>query len=433
MDGHKISQSLKLLLATRRYGLAGKIVAWDEDATEAKVALALSILRGDHDWFYKITELWDPYYCSDLPYIDKADPESSDRLWFLLRCHGDIGYRGVDWRYLPLYRYCQELIPDNPFLVWTLALAYGEKKSLELEALQIYEQALQIPESLLVEYDSRPIMAEDENFASLSWFRSDLNEVISYYLWEAGRYPAETEVHQRCQERLLKARLYKEALSEEDVEWLCDQLQRQDRTLLTDHQKVAIYRNLASWALKEGRVQHSLLPLLEEGNRYLSIWDKPKVEALIGKSYLRSGEWEKAVYWLQRANLRKKNDSHLALFLARAFFAWFYALEKSEKSITIFEECYQAWLEVLALQDYALEALLVLAELAEVKGDLEESQKMYEQALELLAQEPYSDDDYGRVYLRFALLLFRREKEPEATELLEQGAVFWYGHDWAEE
>ncbi|QGG47550.1 tetratricopeptide repeat protein [Heliorestis convoluta] len=429
MERYKISPSLKLLLATRRYGLASKFVGWDEDATEAKIALALSILRGDHDWFYRITELWDPYYCSDIYYIDKADPERSDPLWFLLRCHGDIGYRGLDWRYLPLYRYSLELLPHDPFLIWAVALSYEEKNSMEPEALKYYAKAIDVQDEMLWQYDSRDLLMQDENFSRFSWFCDDLKEVLGFYLWEAGRFPSAEEVHRRCHDRLIKARFYKEDLTEEDVQWLGEQVQKEDCSLLTKQQKVRIYQTLAQWSLKEGRVDFFLMPILEEGNRYLSLWDKPKVEALLGRSYLREHQWEKAVYWLQRANWRQKNDSLLALYLARAFLAWYYGNEKEKikgKRQQIFQDCRQAWLEVLALKDHELEALMVLAELAEIEGTFHESENYYEQALLLLQQDSYSTDDSGRFYLNYSLLLYRMEKTEVAEAMLQQGATFWY-------
>ncbi|MBC9783987.1 protein kinase [Heliobacterium chlorum] len=415
-SGKKLTY-LKLLITAGRYQAAINTLLPEEDPEEGKLVLALCSLSGDYQTFYDVAERWDKFF-----------EENHDPLWFLLRCHGDIGYKGLHPRSMPIFLAAAAAIPEDPFALWAAAVACSDRNRLDKEAMDFYERALRIDEMSLAQYDPLPLLEQDPVLASFPKICSLLRQVLGRDLWEADRFPPQQELYRTWGERLVTGRLRKDEPDLEDVRWLKDYL---EDTLarhgaVTD-EVVRIYRYLSNWLLKYQRTDSGALAFLEESTRYLVLRDKIRAEEHLGKTYFNRQIWHKAVYWLQRVTLRQKGHLESQLFYARALSAWQHEQSSNLEYRKVRHDARAAWNKVLQLDPFQGEALLELGEMAEEDGRFKEAREFYRQVLAAVDSMNEKDDRarslQGRAMVRWGLLCFRGGEMDQAGQLLTKAAA----------
>lgn len=423
IDAKKMAY-LKLIVATGKYRLASKALAYGDDEEQAKLALALSVLNGDHQTHYEITAQWDIYFATDEEGIRRIEPEQMDIAWLLLRCHGDIGFTGLNSRSLPLHAAAVKALPDNPFVLWAAAIGCADRNRFDPEALTLYERALQVTESMIVNYDAGPVLLGDSVLGSFPKLCFDLARVLAADLWEAGRFPNPQELYLQWEERLVMARLRKTQPTEDDIDWLIRYLNRHhDETPIPTDMVAKIYRILAKWLIKEQHTGESALQILEQANAYLFPDAKQRLESFLGTTYYHRGQWEKAVYWLQRTVLRQKKNLNPLLLLARGLEAWQHEQRTNENYRRVRRDIRDVWGRILKLEPDHGEAALAVGVMEEEDGRFLEAKEWYEKAIAGFEhRQKGNTNGYGRACLRLGLLLYRINDAFEAQKILERAS-----------
>ncbi|ABZ85345.1 serine/threonine protein kinase, putative [Heliomicrobium modesticaldum Ice1] len=415
-EGQKVY--LKLLLSTGRYGAAAKTLTPGEGPEEGKLALALAVLAGDYIAYYKAADRWDETF--GLPAgADLGRGGRFDASWLLLRCHGELGYRGLHPRSLPIFLTAARHLPQDPFAIWAAAVGCADRNQFDAEAISLYERALSISGELLAEYDPGDLLSQDPLFNAYPRLLTDLRRVLGADLWAAGRFPPEWELQQLWEDRLVNARLRKDDPEEEDVAWLRRYLHRSGD--YNAEVKARIQRFLGRWVLRKRDPDESQLALLEESVRYLSLREKLEAERTLGQTYFARRSWGKAVFWLQRSTLRQKTDLRLQMQLAQALTAWQHEQPTSSGYRKVRFEARKAWRRVLEVDPLNGKAFLALGEMDEEEGAFAEARDDYARAL--AAGENVSDDGVaGLALAKLGVLCFRGGQLDEAEQLLTRAA-----------
>ncbi|WP_235920237.1 serine/threonine-protein kinase [Heliomicrobium gestii] len=431
---------LKLMISTGRFGAAAKAFAPDEGPEEGKLALALAIVNGDYVAFYEAADLWDGAFGltsgegreqkgragqqgSRSPQnrrgVQEAGRENAndggaaipvDETWLLLRCHGELGYRGLHPRSLPIFLTAARQIPENPFALWAAAVGCADRNQADAEAVAFYERALTVSGETLAQYDPVTLLSGNPLFTVYPRLVAELRRVLGPALWEAGRFPPEWELQRLWEDRLVTARLRKDEPDEGDVAWLRRYLRyRGDEK---GDLKVRIQRFLGRWILGIKSPDEAQLALLEEAVRYFSLREKLEAEQRLGQIYLALGRWGKAVFWLQRSALRDKNDLIRQVQLARALTAWQHEQPTSSGYRKTRLDARKAWRRVLELEPMNGNALVALGEMAEEEGAFSEAGEYYARALSVI----------DLAAAKLGVLRFRGGQWGEAERLLTQAA-----------